>query len=43
MIELLQEINKKNDLLEVICNEINIIKEDINFIKNNKKKNKTKN
>ena len=43
MIELLQEINKKNDLLEVICNEINIIKEDINYIKNNKKKNKSKN
>lgn len=43
MIELLQEINKKNDLLEVIYNEINIIKQDIIFIKNNKKKNKSKN
>ena len=43
MIELLQNINTKNDLLEKILIEINIIKEDINYIKNNKKKNKTRN
>tara|TARA_X000000950_G_C13852546_1_gene635173 strand:+ start:1048 stop:1785 length:738 start_codon:yes stop_codon:yes gene_type:complete len=42
MIELLQNINTKNDLLEQILNEINIIKKDIDFIKNIKKKIKNK-